>query len=199
MIQRGELVLASQSPARAALLSAAGLVFDTRPARIDEAAIKQAGQAEGATVDEVALALAGLKAARVRVPGAMVIGADQILECEGRWFDKPATPASVREHLLALRGRTHTLVTAIVCMREGQEVWHHVAQPRLTMRPFSDAFLEAYLALEVERVTESVGAYRIEGPGIQLFERIEGEFSAIQGLPLSPLLGFLRQAGVLLG
>ena len=203
MIQRGELLLASQSAARAVLLRAAGLVFEARPARVDEAAVKQAGLAEGGAVDQVALALAGLKAARVGLSqgmeGAMVIGADQMLECEGQWFDKPADVDRAREQLLALRGRTHELVTAVVCMRDGQEVWRHVARPRLVMRSFSEAFLAEYLALEGDRVTESVGGYRIEGPGIQLFDRVEGEISAIMGLPLQALLGFLRQAGVLLG
>lgn len=196
-------MLASQSAARAVLLRAAGLVFEARPARVDEAAVKQAGLAEGGAVDQVALALAGLKAARVGLSqgmeGAMVIGADQMLECEGQWFDKPADVDRAREQLLALRGRTHELVTAVVCMRDGQEVWRHVARPRLVMRSFSEAFLAEYLALEGDRVTESVGGYRIEGPGIQLFDRVEGEISAIMGLPLQALLGFLRQAGVLLG
>ena len=197
-MQSGDLVLASQSTARAAVLRGAGLAFEARPARVDEAAVKAAGRAEGASAEEVALALAGLKAARVRAPGAMVIGADQLLVCGDAWFDKPEGMAGARAHLLALRGRAHVLATAVVCMRDGREIWRHVARPRLVMRAFSDAFLEAYLAAEGEALLGSVGAYRLEGPGVQLFEAIEGEFSAILGLPLLPLLGFLRQNGFLL-
>ena len=189
------VVLASQSAARAALLRAAGLGFEQRPARIDEAAIKASMQGEGA--EACALTLAGLKAARIRDPDALVIGADQILVCEEAWFDKPADLAAARAQLLRLRGRTHELVTAIVCRRGGEEVWRHVVRPRLEMRRFSDAFVDAYLAAEREAVLTSVGAYRLEGAGIHLFDRVEGEHSAILGLPLLALLGFLRQHGVL--
>ena len=192
------LILASQSSARAALLRGAGLRFEARAARVDEAAAKAAAQAEGASAADAALFLAGLKAARIRDPDALVIGADQILVCEDTWFDKPATPGEARAHLQALRGRTHTLETAIVCHRGGQEVWRHVARPRLAMRPFSNAFLDAYLAAEGDAVLASVGAYRLEGLGAQLFDRVEGEHAAVLGLPLLPLLGFLRQHGVLL-
>ena len=127
-----------------------------------------------------------------------MIGADQLLVCEGRWFDKPPDMVAARAQLLALRGRPHELMTAMVCWRGGQRVWQHLARPRLTMRGFSDAFLDAYLALEGEAVLGSVGAYRLEGPGVQLFDAVEGEHSAILGLPLLPLLDFLRGHGVLL-
>jgi septum formation protein len=193
------LVLASQSAARASALRAAGLRFEQRPARIDEDAIKAGARAEGVAADECALALAGLKAARVRDPDALVIGADQLLVCEGASFDKPRDRAAARAQLEALRGRRHTLVTAVICQRGGQEVWRHVARPVLQMRRFSDAFLDAYLEAEGDVVLSSVGAYRVEGPGIQLFEQIEGEHAAILGLPLLALLGFLRQHGVLTG
>lgn len=192
------LVLASQSAARAAVLQDAGLRFEARPARVDEAAVKGAAQQDGASAADAALLLAGLKASRIRDLDALVIGADQILVCDGHWFGKPATPGDARAHLQALRDRTHTLETAIVCHRGGQEVWRHIARPRLAMRAFSDAFLDAYLGLEGEAVLASVGAYRLEGPGAQLFDRIEGEHAAILGLPLLPLLAFLRQHGVLL-
>lgn len=187
------LILASASPARAALLVAAGLRAEVRPARIDEAEVKRAARAEGASADETALLLAELKARRIRVADALVIGADQLLVCDGEWFDKPADPDAARAQLRALRGRAHTLVTAVVCLRDGQRIWHHVARPRLTMRDFSERFLDAYLAAEAAHVTGSVGAYRLEGPGVQLFDRVEGEHAAILGLPLLPLLGFLRQ------
>lgn len=192
------LVLASQSAARAAVLRGAGLRFEARPARVDEAAVKAAAKAEGADPADAALLLAGLKAGRVRDPDALVIGADQILVCEGRWFDKPATPGDARAQLQALRGRAHTLETAVVCHRGGQEIWRHVARPRLAVRAFSDVFLDAYLAAEGDAVLASVGAYRLEGLGAQLFDGVEGEHAAVLGLPLLPLLGFLRQHGVLL-
>ena len=198
-MQAAPIVLASQSAARAAMLQGAGVAFEARPARIDEAAVKAAGRAEGATADDVALILAGLKAERVRAPGLVVVGADQLLVCDGQWFDKPDSVAAARRQLLLLRGRTHVLVTAMVCLKDGNEVWHHVARPRMHMRPFSDAFLDAYLDAEGARVMESVGGYRVEGPGVQLFDAIEGEFAAVMGLPLLPLLGFLRQHGVLMG
>ncbi len=192
------LILASQSSARAILLRGAGLRFEARPARVDETAAKTAAQAEGTSAAEAALLLAGLKAARIRDPDALVIGADQILVCEGTWFDKPSTRGDARAHLQALRGRVHTLETAITCHRGGQEVWRHIARPRLSVRNFSDTFLDAYLAAEGDAVLASVGAYRLEGLGAQLFDRVEGEHAAVLGLPLLPLLGFLRQHGVLL-
>ncbi len=193
------LILASQSTARAALLHAAGLRFEARPAHIDEAAIKDACRAEGLDPADAALTLADLKAQRIRDPDTLVIGADQLLVCDGAWFDKPADAAAARAHLQALRGRAHTLVTAVVCRRGGQAVWQHVATPRLHMRAVSDAFLDAYLAAEGDALLSCVGAYRLEGRGIHLFDRIEGEHSAILGLPLLPLLGFLRQHRVLGG
>ena len=193
------LVLASQSRSRRELLQAAGMVFTTQPAHIDEAGVKQSARAEGTGVADVAILLAELKATRIsaRMPDALVIGADQILVCDDIWFDKPASLEQAREHLLFLRGKTHLLVTSVICMRDGNRLWHHVAEPRLTMRSFSDAFLADYLAGEGDAVMETVGAYRLEGLGVHLFDRIDGEFSAILGLPLLPLLGFLRQHGVL--
>jgi septum formation protein len=191
------LILASQSSARASVLRAAGLRFETRPAHVDEAAVKASMRAEGAQA--TALALAGLKAARIRDPAALVIGADQLLVCDDAWFDKPIDRAAARTQLLALRGRVHILVTAMVCMREGREVWRHLARPRLAMRAFSEAFLDWYLEAEGDAVLSSVGAYRLEGLGIQLFDAVDGEHAAILGLPILPLLGFLRQHRVLTG
>ncbi len=203
MLQRTppELVLASASSARRTLLEAAGLVFTIAPAAIDEAAIRDAARAEGAEATEAALRLAELKAERVarRRPDALVIAADQILVCDGTWYDKPANLVAARAQLAALRGRVHHLATAVLCWGSGARLWHHIAAPRLTMRTFSPAFLDAYVTAEGERILTSVGAYRLEGLGVHLFDRIEGEHSAILGLPLLPLLGFLRQHGVLLG
>ena len=207
MIQRPDppLVLASASAARRAVLAAAGLSFTAEAAAVDEAAIKESARAEGLPPGEAAMVLAEAKARRVaarrRAPGddALVIGADQILVCDGAWFDKPADAAAARAQILALRGKTHELATALVCWRGGERVWGHVETPRLTMRAFSDAFLDAYLEAEGEAVLSSVGGYRLEGLGAHLFAAVRGEHAAVLGLPLLPLLGFLRGHGVLLG
>jgi septum formation protein len=194
------LILASASTARRAVLEAAGLRFEAIAAAVDEAAIKESARAEGYPAADAAMMLAEAKARRIaaRRPEALVIGCDQMLVLEDRWFDKPESIEDARRHLEALRGKTHQLVTAVLCWRGGQRIWQHVATPRLTMRPVSDAFLDAYLALEGDQVTTTVGAYRLEGPGIHLFDKVEGEHAAILGLPLLPLLGFLRQHGTLL-
>ena len=194
------LILASQSKFRAGLLAAAGVSAEAMPAHIDEAEVTAAAKAEGMAAEDTAMLLASLKAARIaqRFPDALVIAGDQILLCDGRWFGKPPDLAAARAQLRDLRGREHELVTAVLCQRGGQLVWQHLARPRLVMRDFSDAFLEAYLAMEGEVLTTTVGAYRVEGPGMQLFDRIEGEHTAIMGLPLLPLLGFLRQHGALM-
>ncbi|MBV8092169.1 MAG: Maf-like protein [Acetobacteraceae bacterium] len=194
------LVLASGSVARQRLLQAAGLQFEAFPASVDEGLIKQSARAEGAAIQEAALLVAEFKAKRVglRFPEALIIGADQILDCQGAWFDKPGSLAEARAQLHALRSKTHQLATAVVCVQGGSRIWHQVVSPRLTMRRFSEDFLEAYIAAEAEFLVQSVGAYRIEGLGLQLFSEVEGDASAIQGLPLLALLGFLRQYGVLL-
>jgi septum formation protein len=192
------LILASQSAARRALLEAAGLSFEAMPAAVDEAAIKESAKAEGMTPADAATLLADAKAARIarRHPDAVIIGADQLLVCDGEWFDKPADVEAARQQLQRLRNRSHQLVTAVVGWRDGERAWHHVATPSLAMRDFSDAFLDEYLALEGGFVTQSVGAYRLEGMGIQLMRDIRGEHSAILGLPLLPLLAWLRDSGV---
>jgi septum formation protein len=200
MLQREspKLILASASPARRALLEAAGLRTIVQPAAIDEGAVKRAAHKKGAKPEVTALRLATLKAREVAAPDALVIGADQLLVCGKDWFDKPADVAGAGQQLRRLRGRTHILVTAVVCFGGGDTVWRHVAQPRLRMRNFSDEFLEAYLAMEGTEVTGSVGAYRLEGKGVQLFDRIEGDQAAILGLPMLPLLDFLRRAGLIM-
>lgn len=201
MLQRKtpRLILASASATRRDLLWAAGLDFEIRPAQVDESAVKRAARREGRSVEQAALLLAERKARSVshQEPDALVIGADQILVCGDGWFDKPTSIASAREQLEALRGRVHVLVTAVVCTRGDERLWHYVGLPRLTMREFSDGFLDAYLAAEGDNVGSTVGAYRLEGRGIHLFDRVEGDHAAVLGLPLLPLLGFLRQHGLL--
>jgi len=191
------IVLASASQARRALLTAAGLDLVVDPAAVDEGALKASLAAEGAGPAAIAEALAELKASRVssRHPGRLVIGADQILECDGRSFDKPANLAAARLQLSALRGRRHSLYSAALAMRDGHRLWHHVGRADLTMRAFSDSFLDSYLDRAGPAATASVGAYQLEGLGAQLFARIEGDYFIILGLPLLPLLEFLRAMG----
>jgi septum formation protein len=186
------LILASASPARAALLQGAGVAIEVMPARIDEDAVKASFEAEGAGPRDLADALAAMKAQRVsaRLPGALVLGADQVLDCDGRRFDKPRDAAEARAQLLELRGRPHRLHSAAAVARDGAVIWRHVGLARLTMRPFTDAFLDRYVAAEGERLTQSV--YRLEGPGAQLFSQVQGDYFTVLGLPLLELLGFLR-------
>ena len=144
------------------------------------------------------MALAELKAQRVsqRHKDALVIGADQMLQCGGIWFDKPPDLDHARGHLNALRGRTHELLSAVCVVRDGEVLWRHLESAQLTMRPFSDAFIDEYLAAAGDAVCASVGAYQLEGRGAQLFSCIKGDYFTILGLPLLPLLGFLVNHGV---
>ena len=192
-----QVVLASKSPARAQLLRATGLAFACEPASVDEAEIKLAMQGE--PVEAVAQTLAEMKAQHIsrQFPDALVIGADQILECDGARYDKPADLTQARKQLAALRGRPHDLVSVAMVVRGGARLWHHVDRVRLEMRPFSDEFLDAYLASIGEDALASVGGYQLEGRGAQLFSRVQGDYFTILGLPLLPLLGFLREQGAL--
>jgi septum formation protein len=200
MVRTGErLILASSSPTRHRLLADAALEFTVEPARIDEATIKARFMADGRTASDCALDLAEAKARQIGAdyPCDLVIGADQILVCGGTWFDKPANLADARCQLRALCGGTHQLVTA-ACVVQGQAcIWQGKTSAKLTMRKFSDTFLETYLAAEGAAVLGSVGAYRLEGRGIQLFAQVEGDYFAILGLPLLELIGFLRERGAL--
>lgn len=193
------IVLASASAARAALLRAAGLKISVDAAAIDEAEVKASLRAAGAGPAAVAETLAELKAQQVsrRHTRRLVVAADQILDCDGVPFDKPADMADARRQLLLLRGRRHHLLSAVVLTRDGQRLWHHVERASLTMRNFSDAFLDCYLRSAGGRALLSVGGYQLEGVGVQLFERIEGDYFSILGLPLLPLLDILREHGVL--
>jgi septum formation protein len=143
--------------------------------------------------------LAELKAQRVarRHPGSLVIGADQVLECDGILFDKPSDLAAARSQLMALRGREHRLLSAVVLVRDGERVWHHVDRANLTVRDFSADFLDRYLRSAGDAALSSVGAYQLEGVGAQLFAAIDGDYFTILGLPLLPLLDILREQGIL--
>lgn len=193
------LVLASASASRRTMLENAGLSFSVQPAAVDEDAVKEALKAEGASAARTAETLAELKAQRVAAnhPGSLVIGADQMLECEERWFDKPADRDGAFESLRALQGRSHVLWSAVCLVRDGSRIWHHGAPARMTMRPLSDDFIAAYLDRVGDKALSSVGAYQLEGLGAQLFSGIEGDFFTILGLPLLPLLEVLRTNGVL--
>lgn len=196
------LILASGSAVRRKLLTEAGLRFEAMDSRVDEDAIK-AGFADGeedadSATDRLALKLAEAKALAVSAKndGALVIGADQILSCEGRRYDKPKSMAEARGNLLAFRGRPHILHSGLVLVKDGGTLWNLTARATLTMREFSEEFLDAYLEEAGERVMKSVGCYQLEGPGVQLFERIEGDYFSILGLPMLPLLDELRRHGV---
>jgi septum formation protein len=191
------LVLASASASRARLLTSAGIEITIDPAMIDENQLKCDSRNNARDADETALLLAEAKARAVtpRHPGALVLGADQMLDCDGEWFDKPTDLVDARRQLLALNGRQHRLITAAVVMRDDTVLWRVVERPVLTMRRFSEAFLERYLHAMGERVLATVGGYELEGLGAQLMARIEGDYFAILGLPLLPLLGFLRGEG----
>lgn len=193
------IVLASGSATRADMLRRAGVDLVVDVPAVDEAEVKSALKADGATAADVAETLAELKATRVsrRHPGALVIGADQLLQCGDVWFDKPADSDHARAQLFALRGKSHVLISSAVGVRDGARLWHHTDQARLTMRNFSDSFLETYLEAAGPGVTGSVGAYHLEGLGAQLFRNVEGDFFTILGLPLLPLLDWLRAQGVL--
>ncbi|MGB8275561.1 MAG: Maf family protein [Alphaproteobacteria bacterium] len=192
------LYLASASAARVRILANAGISFVAEPASVDEAEMKRSLAAEGAGPVDVAAALAELKARKIaaRHEGAFVIGADQVLECNGVVFGKPGDLDHARAQLLALRGKTHRLVSAVCLMRDERVIWHDADTAELTMRNFSDAFLDAYLASVGEAACAGVGAYQLEGPGAQLFSRVRGDYFTILGLPLLPLLGVLREHGV---
>jgi septum formation protein len=171
-----DVILASRSSARSALLRGAGVPFETADSGVDETVLKTAILGRGGSPAEVA---------------------DQTLDFEGRLHDKPASLAEAAQRLRAMRGRPHALHAAVAAARDGAVIWETLSTAELVMRPFSDTFLEAYLASEGEEVLTSVGAYRLEGPGVQLFSEIRGDYFTILGLPLTGLLDLLRREGVL--
>jgi septum formation protein len=192
------LILASASLSRRQLLGSAGLTFEIEPSGIDEEEMTRSLLAERASPQEIAEALAETKALRVssKHPTAMVVGGDSTLACNGRLFDKPPNLEAARKQLLALRGQTHELFSSVVVARGGARIWHWSERARLTMRPFNEPFLDAYLARAGETVLTSVGAYRLEGLGAHLFSRVDGDYFTILGLPLLPLLSFLQGHGI---
>lgn len=192
------VVLASKSAARRQLLQGAGVPFEAAVSGVDEDAVKIAMLAEGAGARDVADALAEVKALKLsRTRPEFIVGADQTLEFEGQLYDKVGTLDAARERLRAMRGKPHKLHSAVVVAKDGAPIWREMATATLTMRPFSDAFLEAYLEQEGAHALDSVGCYRLEGPGAQLFSEIEGDYFAILGLPLLGLLDLLRRHGVI--
>lgn len=188
------LVLASCSAIRAAILKNAGIDFRTEKPAVDEEALKR--ERAGGDLEDLAMALAEAKAHAVISPGAFVLGSDQILEFEGRAFDKAKTMAGARERLIALEGRTHTLINAAAIAKDGEIVYRHLARPTLRMRAFTAKDIDAYLEKAGDEVLASVGCYQVEGLGAGLFESIEGDYFAVLGLSLFPLIGFLRSHGL---
>lgn len=195
------ITLASGSRYRKSLLENAGVEFDVRTAEVDERAVEAPLAGTGASPRDVALVLAEAKALDVsqKAPQAYVIGADQTLSLGDRLFHKPADMEEARRHLLALSGKTHQLNSAAVVARAGETLWRHVEVVDMTVRDLDPAFVGRYLARAGERALSSVGAYQVEGEGIQLFESIEGDYFAIIGLPLLPLLSALRGLGAIDG
>ncbi len=202
MLQKSghDIILASNSSGRAALLKGAGISFTKNAADLDERSIQEALTVDGVCPDpmDVALVLARAKAEVISqtVKDAYVIGADQVLALDDKIFEKPANMDIARNNLLKFRGRTHYLHAAICVARNGETIWQHVETASMTMRDFSTDFLAQYLAKAGDSVQTSVGAYRLEETGIHLFEKIEGDYFTILGLPLIPLLDFFREQGI---
>jgi len=195
------LILASKSPFRSALLKNAGIDFSGESADIDERAVEAPLYETGATPEEVAQVLAEAKALDVseKNPGAVVIGCDQTLSLGDEIFHKPANMEAAGHQLLQFSGKTHQLNSAVVLVKDGETLWRHVSVARMTMRKLDPAFVGRYLGRVGDSALSSVGAYQVEGPGIQLFEKIEGDYFTIVGLPLLPLLAELRKENLIDG
>ncbi len=193
------LILASRSAARKAMLEAAGLAITLDPADVDEGATKGRLLSEGADARAVAIALAGEKALAVsrRQPGRLVLGADQTLEQDGTLYDKAASLDEARARLKVFSGQTHQLHSGAAVARDGAVIWTLSDSASLKVRPLSDGFIDGYLARNEAAARSSVGGYWLEGEGAQLFERVEGDYFTVLGLPLLPLMGFLREIGEL--
>ena len=195
------LILASTSASRQAMLTAAGVPFEAIPPRVDEDELKASLKAQKASPRAIADALAETKALKIssRIPGALVLGCDQVLSFgKADMLDKPRSLEEARQHLEMLRGQEHKLISAAVIAQNGQAVWRFVDTATLTMRAFTPEFLDDYLAHEGEAILGCVGCYRLEGRGAQLFSRINGDFFTILGLPLLAVLDYLRERKVLI-
>lgn len=191
------LLLASGSTIRQSLLRNAGLAFDVVAPRIDEESVRAALLAEQAKPRDIADALAELKATKIsaRHPAALVIGCDQVLDLSGALLSKPETRTEARAQLLAMRGKRHDLLSAVVICQAGRPLWRHIGVARMTMRAFSDVWLDGYLDRNWPDVAESVGAYKLESEGVRLFSRVDGDYFTVLGLPLLDLLSFLTLRG----
>ena len=194
------LILASQSASRRAMLDAAGVPHDAIPAYVDEEATKIALRAEGAPPRAIADALAELKALKIArsVPGALVLGSDSLVAFEdGTMLDKPESRDQAAEHLRLMSGKRHDLISAAVIAENGRPVWRVVDRAKMFVRPLSEAFIEQYLDAEWPAIAGCVGCFRIEGLGVQLFSRVEGSHFTVLGMPLLPVLDYLRVREVL--
>ncbi|BCP55794.1 Maf-like protein R00002 [Kaistia sp. 32K] len=191
------LILASTSSTRIALLRNAGLTFEAIAPGVDERALETPLLAQGASPTEIALALSRAKALAIAAPGRLILGGDQVLDLDGERFVKPVDRAAAAAQIAALAGRTHRLRTAVVLAENGEIVWEHVSTASLTMRPLTSEAIERYLDAAGDSALWSVGAYLLEGVGIQLFQAIEGDYFSILGLPMLPLLAELRRRGLL--
>lgn len=193
-----EIILASGSSTRQQMLKDAGLDFRVETAPVDEESLREIGLAEGVSVLDMATTLAEAKAVRVSFnnPAALVIGSDQILECEGAWFGKPDSRAAAAATLRQLAGKTHRLVTAAVVFRDGQRIWHHAESPAISMRQLTDKDIDSYLATIADAMLATPGVYQIERYGAQILSRIDGCPYAVLGLPLLQLLALLREHGL---
>ncbi|WP_425410473.1 Maf family protein [Hyphococcus sp.] len=202
MTQNADIILASGSAIRRQILQAVGVLFNVVRPDVDEGKIKEEALERGEDLNELAMMLAEAKclnvsAQRARSAGALVIGADQIMEFDGRAYDKPADMDQARSRLRALQGKSHTLINAVAVARKGEIIWRNLDRPKLFMRAMTEKEIDAYLEAAGADILSSVGAYQVEKLGARLFDRIEGDYFAILGLSLFPLLAFLRREGAL--